>query len=58
MITFLGRYWVDKMERERLSLRVSKSRLEKLRRIARQREKTMTQLIEDWIDKLKEEKPS
>jgi len=45
------------MERERLSLRVSKSRLEKLRRIARQREKTMTQLIEDWIDKLKEEKP-
>jgi uncharacterized protein with PIN domain len=46
------------MERERLSLRVSKSsRLEKLRRIAEQREKTMTQLVEDWIDKLKEEKP-
>jgi predicted DNA-binding ribbon-helix-helix protein len=54
----LGRQWVDNVERERLSLRISKSRLEKLRRIAEQREKTMTQLVEDWIDKLKEEKPS
>jgi predicted DNA-binding ribbon-helix-helix protein len=44
------------MERERLSLRITASRLEKLRRVAREREKTMTQLIEDWIDKLKEEK--
>jgi hypothetical protein len=26
--------------------------------IAKQREKTMTQMIEDLIDKLKEEKPS
>jgi predicted DNA-binding ribbon-helix-helix protein len=46
------------MQKERLSVRVSKNRLEKLRRIAEQKEKTMTQLIEDWIDKLKEEKPS
>jgi hypothetical protein len=46
------------MKKERLSVRVSSSRLEKLRRIAHSREKTMTQLIEDWSDKLKEEKPS
>jgi hypothetical protein len=44
------------MDKERLSLRIATSRLEKLRRIARDREKTMTQLIEDWIDKLKEDK--
>jgi hypothetical protein len=50
----MGRY----MSKERLSLRISTSRIEKLRRIAKDREKTMTQLIEDWIDKLKEEKPS
>jgi hypothetical protein len=46
------------MTRERLSIRIAVSRLEKLRRIAKQKEKTMTQLIEGWIDKLKEEKPS
>jgi hypothetical protein len=46
------------MKESRLNIRVSQSRLEKLRRIAGQREKTMTQLVEDWIDKLKEEKPS
>ncbi len=46
------------MKESRLSIRVSKNRIEKLRRIATQREKTMTQMIEDWIDKLKEEKPS
>lgn len=46
------------MPHERLSVRISKSRLEKPRRIAEQKEKTMTQLIEieDWIDKLKEAK--
>ncbi|MEG3932289.1 hypothetical protein QT990_13735, partial [Microcoleus sp. T3_B1] len=44
--------------RERLSIRIAVSRLEKLRRIAKQKEKRMTQLVEDWIDKLKEEKPS
>jgi hypothetical protein len=56
--SMMGSYWVPKMPKERLSVRISKSRLEKLRRIAEQKEKTMTQLIEDWIDKLKEEKPS
>lgn len=54
----MGSRWVDRMTKKRLSIRVSSSRLEKLRRIAAERDKTMTQLIEDWIDKLKEEKPS
>lgn len=46
------------MTKERLSVRITTSRIQKLRRIAQAKEKTMTQLIEDWIDKLKEEKPS
>lgn len=58
MLTYLGRQWVGKMTEGRLNLRISESRLEKLRRIAGQREKTMTQLVEDWIDRLQEEKPS
>ncbi|MBS9394011.1 MAG: hypothetical protein HEQ29_12975 [Dolichospermum sp. LBC05a] len=44
--------------KERLSIRVNSQRLEKLRRISGQKRKTMTQLIEDWIDRLQEEKPS
>jgi uncharacterized protein (DUF1778 family) len=46
------------MKKERLNLRVSGARLEKLRRVAEQRDKTMTQLIEDWIDRLQEANPS
>jgi predicted DNA-binding ribbon-helix-helix protein len=42
------------LKKERLSLRVEVERLEKLRRIAAARKKTMTQLIEDWIDQLRE----
>lgn len=42
--------------KERLSIRVDPQRLEKLRIIAKQKRKTMTQLIEDWIDRLQEEK--
>jgi hypothetical protein len=38
--------------KERLSVRVDPKRLEKLRKIAKQKRKTMTQLIEDWIDRL------
>ena len=41
------------MSKERLSLRIEKSRLEKLREYAKAKKKTMTQLIEDWIDRLK-----
>lgn len=38
--------------KERLSIRVESSRLAKLRMVAEDRKKTMTQLIEDWIDRL------
>jgi predicted DNA-binding ribbon-helix-helix protein len=41
--------------KERLSLRVEEERLKKLRRIAKKRKKTMTQLIEEWIDRMKDE---
>ena len=44
--------------KERLSLPVDSERLKKLRRIAKQKNKTLTPSIEEWIDKLKEEKPS
>ncbi len=43
------------MKKTTLNIRIAKSRHNKLRRIAAQREKTMTQLVEDWIDRLKEE---
>jgi uncharacterized protein (DUF1778 family) len=46
------------MTRDRLSVRVDSDRLEKLRRVAASKRKTMTQMIEDWIDRLQEEKPS
>jgi hypothetical protein len=46
------------MARDRLSIRVDTDRLEKLRRVAASKRKTMTQMIEDWIDRLQEEKPS
>jgi len=42
--------------KERLSVRVDSERLEKLRTVAKQKRKTMTQMIEDWIDRLQEEK--
>jgi uncharacterized protein (DUF1778 family) len=35
-----------------LNIRVEESRLQKLRQVAKVRKKTMTQLIEDWIDRL------
>lgn len=38
--------------KKRLAIRVSESRLNKLRALAEQLEKTMTQLVEDWIDSL------
>jgi uncharacterized protein (DUF1778 family) len=46
------------MTRDRLSIRVDSDRLEKLRRVAASKRKTMTQMIEDWIDRLQEEKSS
>jgi hypothetical protein len=46
------------MKEKRLNIRVSETRLGKLKRIAKQKEKTITQMVEEWIDRLKEEKPS
>lgn len=40
------------MEKQRLSMRVEVSRIEKLRLYARHKKKTMTQIVEDWIDTL------
>ena len=40
------------MKKKPLSLRIEESRLEKLKRYADLKKKTMTQLIEDWIDRL------
>lgn len=54
---YLYNVWI-KMKKKPLSLRIEEGRLEKLKQIAADRKKTMTQLIEDWIDTLKEEKPS
>jgi hypothetical protein len=58
MLAYVGSRWVAILKTTRLNLRISEARLAKLKRIAVQKEKTMTQMVEEWIDKLKEEKPS
>nr|WP_081403173.1 hypothetical protein [Scytonema hofmannii] len=40
------------MKESRLSLRISTRRLNKLRLYAASKEKTITQIVEDWIDRL------
>ncbi|HAJ60176.1 MAG TPA: hypothetical protein DCP31_13710 [Cyanobacteria bacterium UBA8543] len=40
------------MKNKGLHVRISERRLNKLRLYAEAKEKTMTQLIEDWIDRL------
>lgn len=40
------------MKSGRLNLRISEKRLAKLKAYAAVKEKTVTQLIEDWIDRL------
>ncbi|MBD0261672.1 MAG: hypothetical protein ICV85_07505 [Tolypothrix sp. T3-bin4] len=40
------------MKSGRLNLRISEKRLAKLKTYAEGREKTVTQLVEDWIDRL------
>jgi hypothetical protein len=40
------------MKTGRLNLRLSENRLNKLRLYAQSKEKTVTQLVEDWIDRL------
>jgi transposase-like protein len=46
------------MKKKPFSMRLAESRIQKLKRAAENREKTMTQLIEDWIDELEECNPS
>jgi hypothetical protein len=40
------------MKPKRLNIRLSENRYEKLKKHAKSKEKEMTQLIEDWIDRL------
>lgn len=40
------------MKNKTLNLRISERRLNKLREYAASRDKTMTSLLEDWIDSL------
>jgi len=40
------------MTNKGLNLRITERRLNKLRLYAASKEKTMTQLVEDWIDRL------
>ncbi|MEH2462017.1 MAG: hypothetical protein V7K34_32905 [Nostoc sp.] len=40
------------MTKKGLHLRIAERRLNKLRLYAANKEKTMTQLVEDWIDRL------
>lgn len=40
------------MDKKQLNLRIEEGRLEKLKKYAQLKKKTMTQLIEDWIDRL------
>ena len=48
----VSRHCVDIMKSKGLHIRISERRLNKLRLYAESKEKTMTQLIEDWIDRL------
>jgi ABC-type thiamine transport system substrate-binding protein len=54
----MANHWLYPSIQKKLSLPVDSERLKKLRRIAKQKNKTLTQSIEEWIDKLKKEKPS
>lgn len=43
---------VSTMKSKRLNIRLSEKRYDKLKKYADSKEKEMTQLIEDWIDRL------
>ena len=45
-------YIVSTMKAKRLNVRLSEKRYDKLKKYADSKEKEMTQLIEDWIDRL------
>jgi hypothetical protein len=52
MITLMYRRCTGKMKTKTLNLRISERRLNKLRLYSAGREKTMTQILEDFIDSL------
>ena len=54
----MANHWLYPSIQKKLSLRVDSESLKKLRRIAKQKNKTLTQSIEEWIDRLKKEQPS
>jgi len=51
-------YWQSQytIKVKNLNIRLSDKRLNKLRTIATEREKTITQLVEEWIDRLQTDK--
>jgi hypothetical protein len=48
----MGKHWVHTMKDSRLSVRMSIRRLNKLRDYAATKDKTVTQIVEDWVDRL------
>lgn len=48
----MGSYCLPIMKDSRLSLRMSSRRLNKLRQYAASKDKTVTQVVEDWVDRL------
>lgn len=44
---------MTKIKEGRLNIRLSTKRLDKLREFAEARDKTITSIVEDWIDELK-----
>lgn len=48
----MGTQCLPIMKDSRLSVRMSTRRLNKLRQYAANKDKTVTQIIEDWIDRL------
>lgn len=48
----MGIQYLPMMKDSRLSVRMSTRRLNKLRQYAANKDKTVTQIIEDWIDRL------
>ncbi len=52
MLALLCSQQQHNMKDKNLHVRLSEKRLNKLRTIATEREKTVTQMIEEWIDRL------
>ncbi len=52
MLTLLCSHRQRNMKDKNLHIRLSEKRLNKLRTIAAEREKTITQMVEEWIDRL------